>query len=59
LLPSSRPDHFTKALDETYEQGYLLGRAAGLEHAAKLLRDANIPNIGDIVAQLVRSKYES
>jgi len=57
LLPSSQPDHFTRALDETYERGFLLGRAAGIEHALQLLRDADIPNIGDIVAALTRSKY--
>jgi hypothetical protein len=57
MLPSSRPDHLTKALDETYERGFMLGRAAGIEHALKLLRDANIPNVGDIVTELTRSKY--
>lgn len=57
LLPSSRPDSVTKALDESYERGFLLGRAAGIEHAVSLLRAAEIPNIGDIIAQLVRSKY--
>jgi hypothetical protein len=50
-------DHFTKALDETYERGFLIGRAAGIEHALQLLRGANIPNIDDIVTELTRSKY--
>lgn len=58
FLPSSRPDHLTRALDETYERGFMLGRAAGIEHAVQLLRAANIPNIGDIVAELTRSKYK-
>lgn len=58
LLPSSRPDSFTKALDESYERGFLLGRAAGIEHALAVLRAAGIANIGDIVTQLTRSKYQ-
>lgn len=58
FLPSSRPDHLTRALDETYERGFMLGRAAGIEHALQTLRAANIPNIGDIVAELTRSKYK-
>src|SRR5579864_6549319 len=45
MLPSSRPDQFTKALDDAYERGFMFGRAAGVEHALKLLRDANITNI--------------
>jgi hypothetical protein len=47
----------TRALDETYERGFMLGRAAGIEYAVQLLRAANIPNIGDIIADLTRSKY--
>lgn len=57
-LLSSVPDHFTKALDESYERGFMLGRAAGIEQALTLLRDAQIPNIGDVVAALTRSKYK-
>lgn len=59
LLPSQGRDTYTKALDETYERGFHLGRAAGIEYALKLLRDAQIPNIGDITEQLTRSKYPS
>lgn len=57
ILPSSRPDHYTRALDETYERGFHLGRAAGLERACKLLRDAKVPNVGDIIEQLTKDKY--
>jgi hypothetical protein len=57
ILPSSRQDFFTKALDDTYERGFLLGRAAGLERACQLLRTAGIPNIGDLLEQLVKDKY--
>lgn len=57
LLPSSRPDHYTKALDDTYERGFHLGRAAGLERACDLLRKAGIANIGDIIQQLTLDKY--
>lgn len=59
LLPFRlQQDHFTRALDETYERGFFMGRAAGIELALKLLRDANIPNIGDITAELVANKYK-
>ena len=58
LLPSSKPDHLTRALDESYERGFNLGRAAGLELACVALRDAKIPNVGDIIASLTRSKYQ-
>jgi hypothetical protein len=51
------PDFFTKALDETYERGFLLGRAAGLERACALLRESGITNIGDLLEQLVKDKY--
>jgi hypothetical protein len=58
FLPSSKPDHITRGLDEAYERGFVLGRAAGIETALQLLRAANIPNIGNLVASLTRSKYE-
>jgi isopenicillin N synthase-like dioxygenase len=58
LLPFRlQQDHFTRALDETYERGFFVGRAAGLELALKVLRDANIANIGDILQTLTNEKY--
>jgi hypothetical protein len=58
LLPSSRPDHITKALDESFERGYILGKSAGLDRALQLLRASGLQNIGDIVGELTRCKYE-
>jgi hypothetical protein len=57
FLPSQKADHVTRALDESFERGFSIGRAAGLEHACKLLRDAGIPNIGDILVKLTSEKY--
>lgn len=59
MLPSSRPDHITKALDETYERGFNLGRAAGLEHACKLLRDAPYSaETANLLQLLTAEKYQ-
>lgn len=52
------PDFFTKALDDTYERGFLLGRAAGLERACQLLRDApySAENV-KLLELLTKDKY--
>lgn len=57
LLASQVRDSYSRALDETYERGFHLGRAAGLERACNLLRAAGIANIGDIIEQLTKDKY--
>lgn len=59
MLPSQRPDAFTKALDETFERGFITGRAAGLERACEVLRGAGIANIGDILKTLTTEKYRT
>jgi hypothetical protein len=61
LLPSSRPDHFTRALDETYERGFVIGRAAGLERACELLREAHKDlkpiSLQRLIELLTKDKY--
>lgn len=59
MLPSARPDHYTKALDETYERGFHLGRAAGLERACAIVRDLPYSDANmEILALLTQEKYK-
>lgn len=61
LLPSAGRDHFTRWLDETYERGFHLGRAAGLEAACAILREY-VPvthDVQTILELLTAEKYKS
>jgi hypothetical protein len=58
FLPSQRADHISRALDETYERGFLFGRAAGLRAACDKLRQLQpSAQITDLIEELERLKY--
>lgn len=59
MLPSSRPDHVTKALDASYEGGFNVGRRAGLEAASEIIRAQPFSNENIKLLELIhQEKYK-
>lgn len=57
FLPSQVGDHVTRALDESYERGFLMGRRCGLTAAADYLRKTDPTS--PLIVIFERMKYDA
>ena len=63
FLPSQVGDTVTRALDESYERGFMMGRRAGLSAAADILRGLkDYPpslQVANLITLFERMKYDA
>lgn len=59
FLPSQGRDGITRALDESYERGFDLGRRAGLNAAADYCRANPDATLQDLIGVFTNMKYQN